>query len=88
MVFIYYYAIDCLKKSENFESFEDAWKSNQEKEHGKCDFAILDDDDGDLHLFGKHFVQTSWYGQNEEETALTPKHVEQCIKLLKIYNIP
>lgn len=52
------------------------------EEHGKCNFAILDDDDGDLHLFGKHFVQTSWYEQNEEETTLTSKHVKQCIKLL------
>lgn len=58
--------------------FKDEW----EKEHGKCNFAILDDDDdGDLHLFGKHFVQTSWYEKNEE-AALTPKHVKQCIKLL------
>lgn len=60
------------------KNFKDEW----EKEHSKCNFAILDDDDGDLHLFGKHFVQTSWYGENEEEAALTPKHVEQCIKLL------
>ena len=58
--------------------FKDDW----EKEYGKCNFAILDDDDGDLHLFGKHFVQTNWYEQNEEEAALTSKHVEQCIKLL------
>ena len=52
------------------------------EELDKCNFAILDDDDGDLHLFGKHFVQTNWCGKNKEETALTPKHVEQCIKLL------
>ena len=57
--------------------FKDEW----EKEHGKCNFAILDDDDGDLHLFGKHFVQTSWYGQNEEETALTPKHIDESIRV-------
>lgn len=60
------------------KNFKDEW----EKEHGKCTFAILDDDDGDLHLFGKHFVHTSWYAEKEEEAALTPKHVEQCIKLL------
>ena len=36
----------------------------------------------EFHLFGKHFVQTNWCGKNKEETALTPKHVEQCIKLL------
>ena len=57
-------------------------KDEWEKVHGKCTFAILDDDDDDLHLFGKHFVQTSWYRQNEEEAALTSKYVEQCIKLL------
>lgn len=60
------------------KNFKDEW----EKEHGKCNFAILDDDDGDLHLFGKHFVRTSWYEQKEEEAALTPKHVQKCIKLL------
>lgn len=60
------------------KNFKDEW----EKEHGKCNFVILDDDDGDLHLFGKHFVHTSWYAKKEEEAALTPKHVEQCVKLL------
>ena len=58
------------------------FKEDWEKEHGKVAFAILDDDDGDLHLFGEHFVQTSWYTEDEDKAALTPELVEKCVRLL------
>lgn len=58
------------------------FKEDWEKEHGEVAFAILDDDDGDLHLFGEHFVQTSWYTEDEEKAALTPELVEKCVRLL------
>ena len=60
------------------KQFKDEW----EKKHGKVTFAVLDDDDGDLHLFGENFVHTSWYNENEDEAALTPAHVEKCVRLL------
>lgn len=46
-------------------------------------FAILDDEDGDLSLFGEHFVQTNWWCKDGEEyEGLLPEHVEKCISLL------
>lgn len=46
-------------------------------------FAILDDDIGDLCLFGEHFIQTNWYHKDGEKfEGLLPEHVEKCIKLL------
>lgn len=55
---------------------------NWKRKYPKVRFAILDDDAGDLVLFGKRFVQTKWYGETEDECGLTPKHVKRCIRLL------
>lgn len=58
------------------------FKEKWEKKYGKVTFAILDDDDGDLHLFGENFVRTNWYGENEEESGLTKEAVNKCVNLL------
>jgi hypothetical protein len=55
-----------------------AWK----KQYPKVKFAILDDDVGDLILFGENFIQTKWYGNTEEECGLTPDIVGKVISLL------
>ena len=60
----------------------DTFLKNWKKRYPKVKFAVLDDDSGDLVLFGERFVHTSWYGESEEESGLTPKHVEKCIRLL------
>lgn len=58
------------------------FKEKWEKKYGKVTFAILDDDDGDLHLFGENFIRTNWYGENEEESGLTKEAVNKCVNLL------
>ena len=58
--------------------FLQKWK----KRYPKVKFAVLDDDSGDLILFGDNFVHTSWYGDSEDVCGLTSKHVEKCIELL------
>jgi hypothetical protein len=58
------------------------FKENWEHKYGKINFAILDDDDGDLHLFGENFVRTNWYGENEEDCGLTKEAVNKCVDLL------
>lgn len=55
---------------------------NWKKHYPKTKFAILDDDIGDLFLFGDNFINTKWYGDTEEECGLTPKIVEKVINLL------
>lgn len=62
------------------------FKENWEKKHGKVNFAILDDDDGDLHLFGENFVRTNWYGNTPEECGITKDIVEKCTSLLNKKN--
>ena len=58
--------------------FLQRWK----RHYPKTKFAILDDDIGDLFLFGDNFVNTKWYGDTEEECGLTPEIVERIIKIL------
>ena len=62
--------------------FLQAW----EKHHGPVTFAILDDDDGDLHFFNTkeetHWVQTFWHGDSVRNTGLTKNTVKQCINIL------
>lgn len=58
--------------------FLQKWK----KKYPKVKFAVLDDDSGDLVLFGDNFVQTHWYGTDVKACGITPEHVERCIRLL------
>lgn len=69
---------DFYERGLQIKLFKDEW----EKKYGKVNFAVLDDDRGDLVLFGENFVNTSWYNENEDEAALTPAHVKKCIELL------
>lgn len=70
--------VDFYERGLQIKNFKDTW----EKKYGKVSFAILDDDDGDLHLFGENFVRTSWYGNTPEECGITRDVVKKCIKLL------
>ena len=46
-------------------------------------FVILDDELGDLDLFGEHFVRTNWWSRfGESNEGLQPEHVEKCIQML------
>ena len=58
--------------------FLNDWK----KKYPKVKFAILDDDVGDLCLFGNNFVNTSYYAETEDEAGLTREHVTKIVKLL------
>lgn len=53
-----------------------------ERKHGKVKFVVLDDDIGDLFLFGDNFVNTKWYSNTLEEGGITKETVEKCIQLL------
>ena len=66
------------------KNFLDKW----EKRYGKCTYAILDDDRGDLILHNEHFVNTKWGYKNDnpDECGLTQTHVDKCIELLGGYN--
>lgn len=70
--------IKFYERGYQINEFLQKWK----KRYPKVKFAILDDDSGDLVLFGEHFIQTNWYGETEDECGLTSKHVEKCIRLL------
>lgn len=63
--------------------FLDKW----EKKWGKCKFCVLDDDIGDLRLFGENFVNTKWGWQDSkrDDCGLQREHVEKCIQLLGEY---
>ena len=58
--------------------FLQKWK----RRYPNVKFCILDDDCGDLVLFGENFVHTLWYGENEDECGLTKESVQKCITLL------
>ena len=48
-------------------------------------FVVLDDDDGDLHLFGENFVQTKWRVADCEDGSkegLTEELANRCIGIL------
>jgi len=48
-------------------------------------FVVLDDDDGDLHLFGENFVQTRWFirdCKSIDEEGLTEELAQRCINIL------
>ena len=55
---------------------------NWKKKYPNVKFCVVDDDSGDLVLFGERFVQTKWYGENEEECGLTKDSVNKIINLL------
>ena len=58
--------------------FLQKWK----KRYPKTKFAILDDDCGDLVLFGNNFVNTKWYGDCEDECGITREAVKKVVSLL------
>ena len=48
-------------------------------------FVVLDDDDGDLHLFGENFVQTRWFirdCKSIDEEGLTEELAQKCVNIL------
>ena len=56
--------------------------TNWRKKYPNVKFSILDDDCGDLVLFGDNFVNTKWYGEIEEECGLTKETAKKVIDIL------
>ena len=72
------------------KNFLDKW----EKRYGKCTYAILDDDRGDLLNYNmdgyERFVNTKWgYKDDDPEVCgLTQEHVDKVVRILNDQDSP